>query len=223
MHNKSAENSGCGCAMLQVQCDDCDAWYHTDCAGCTDNLSQLAAAQFHCGCTWLLDCWQYAVRIDQLQRYRWKRLIILVVSINLVSVTAFRIHQLVNNPRNCCRSCFVAGESVKEPVGCDARLPVGGIVQGGMCGRSNVCSFPGQINLGKVSRGKIVRGLFGENVDLVNTRTHTERDRQLLTGYTISSASSAKNCELYPAELLQPAYCIESSSDCHWLRIRISW
>jgi len=42
-------------AMLQVQCDDCDAWYHTKCVGCTDDLSQLTLAQFHCGCTWLSD------------------------------------------------------------------------------------------------------------------------------------------------------------------------
>lgn len=40
----------------QVQCDDCDAWYHTACVGCTDSIAQLSLMQFHCGCAWRWPC-----------------------------------------------------------------------------------------------------------------------------------------------------------------------
>ena len=34
----------------QVQCDDCDGWYHTDCVGCSYNKVKQSTAAFHCGC-----------------------------------------------------------------------------------------------------------------------------------------------------------------------------
>ncbi|XP_032903315.1 transcription factor 19 [Amblyraja radiata] len=34
-----------------VQCDDCDAWYHTECVGCNYTAMKESSAEFHCGCT----------------------------------------------------------------------------------------------------------------------------------------------------------------------------
>ncbi|XP_013384438.1 uncharacterized protein LOC106154590 [Lingula anatina] len=33
-----------------VQCDDCDKWYHTLCAGCSIDQVRDSSAEFHCGC-----------------------------------------------------------------------------------------------------------------------------------------------------------------------------
>ncbi|KAI0220925.1 hypothetical protein LSAT2_027624 [Lamellibrachia satsuma] len=34
-----------------VQCDDCDKWYHTACAGCNYNTVKQQTTEFRCGCT----------------------------------------------------------------------------------------------------------------------------------------------------------------------------
>ncbi|KAK2138217.1 hypothetical protein NP493_8260g00004 [Ridgeia piscesae] len=34
-----------------VQCDDCDKWYHTLCAGCNYNIVKEQTTEFRCGCT----------------------------------------------------------------------------------------------------------------------------------------------------------------------------
>lgn len=34
-----------------VQCDDCDKWYHTLCAGCNYNTVKQQTTEFRCGCT----------------------------------------------------------------------------------------------------------------------------------------------------------------------------
>ena len=34
----------------QVQCDDCDQWYHTVCAGCRYEDVKDSNSEFHCGC-----------------------------------------------------------------------------------------------------------------------------------------------------------------------------
>ncbi|KAG2469022.1 transcription factor 19 [Polypterus senegalus] len=33
-----------------VQCDDCDAWYHVACVGCSYSTIKDSSAEFHCGC-----------------------------------------------------------------------------------------------------------------------------------------------------------------------------
>ena len=38
------------CLILKVQCDDCDRWYHTDCAGANYDHVKSDVAEFHCGC-----------------------------------------------------------------------------------------------------------------------------------------------------------------------------
>ena len=35
---------------LQVQCDDCDGWYHTMCVGANYNQLKDSDARFNCGC-----------------------------------------------------------------------------------------------------------------------------------------------------------------------------
>ena len=38
----------------QVQCDDCDRWYHTECAGANYDVIKSDVAEFHCGCLWVV-------------------------------------------------------------------------------------------------------------------------------------------------------------------------
>jgi ribosomal protein S27E len=36
--------------FIQVQCDDCDKWYHVSCVGCRYEQVQDEHTEFHCGC-----------------------------------------------------------------------------------------------------------------------------------------------------------------------------
>lgn len=39
-----------GIMIPWVQCDDCDLWFHTNCAGCNFEEVRKPSASFHCGC-----------------------------------------------------------------------------------------------------------------------------------------------------------------------------